>query len=394
MVKVAKRLEKFEYAIRDVVAVAQELEKKGKKITYLSIGDTAKYFETPEHIKKAFTKAANENFNYYVDSLGILELRKAIAESQNKEYGLNVSPEDVLITAGVSEAIEFIYAGLIEQNDEIIIPGPSYPPFSSYCLLYGGKPVEYKMDEENNWQPDIEDLRKKITDKTRSIVIISPNNPVGVLYNEKVLKEIINIAGEHDLPIISDDIYEKYVYEGSFVNTASLAKDVSVITFKGFSKTYKMTGLRLGSIIYHDPNDKLTDFKEDIKKLARIRLCANAPAQMAGIAALTGPQGHVKETVKQLKQHRDFCLERLNEIEGIECKKPEGAFYLFPKINLGNRWKDDKEFVIDFLNKKQVLFVYGSGFGKVYGPSHVRIVYLAPISTLKDAMDKLAEFMK
>lgn len=393
-IKVAKRLEKFEYAIRDVVATAQELEKKGKTITYLSIGDTAKYFETPKHIKEAFNKAVNDNYNYYIDSLGDIDLRKAIAEVHKKDYNLDISYEDILITSGVSEAINFIYGGLIDINEEILIPGPSYPPFGSYAYLYGGIPVEYKMDEENEWQPDIDDLRNKITDKTRGIVVISPNNPVGVVYTEKMLKEIINIAGENNIPIISDGIYEKFVYKGSYISTASLAKDVPVITFKGFSKTYKMTGLRLGSILYHDPTDVLFEFKESIKKLARIRLCANAPAQKAAIAALKGPQDHIEQTLKELKNHRDFCLERLNDIEGIECVTPEGAFYLFPKIDLGNRWKNDKEFIIDFLNKKQVLFVYGSGFGKLYGPGHMRIVYLAPIPILQDAMDKLADFMK
>ncbi|MHA1301260.1 MAG: aminotransferase class I/II-fold pyridoxal phosphate-dependent enzyme [Candidatus Helarchaeota archaeon] len=392
--KVAKRLEKFEYAIRDVVTVAKKLEQKGRKITYLSIGDTAKYFPTPDHIKKAYNQAILDNYNYYVDSLGVFELRQAISEVQKRDYNLYVSPEDILITSGVSEGINFIYAGLLENNDEILIPGPSYPPFSSYALLFGGNPIEYKMDEQNNWQPDVDDIRKKITEKTRGIVIISPNNPVGVLYTEKTLKKIVNIAGEHKIPIISDDIYEKFVYEGRYVETASIAKDVPVITFKGFSKTYKMTGLRLGYIFYNDPSEELTEFKESIKKLARIRLCANAPAQIAAIAALKGPQEHIQKTVNELKNHRDFCIERLNEIEGIDCKKPEGAFYLFPKIDLGNRWKDDKEFVIDFLNQKQVLFVYGSGFGKLYGSNHCRIVYLAPIPVLQDAMDKLADFMK
>ncbi|MHA1378058.1 MAG: aminotransferase class I/II-fold pyridoxal phosphate-dependent enzyme [Candidatus Helarchaeota archaeon] len=393
-IEVAKRLEKFEYAIRDVVAVAKELERNGKKITYLSIGDTAKYFETPKHIKKAFNDAVNDNYNYYVDSLGNKDLRRAIAEIHKKDYNLNISPDDILITSGVSEAINFTYAGLLENNDEILIPGPSYPPFCSYALLFGGVPVEYKMDEENKWQPDIDDLGKKITDKTRGIVVISPNNPVGVVYTEKMLKEIINIAGEYNIPIISDGIYEKFVYDGSYISPAALSKDVPVITFKGFSKTYKMTGLRLGCIFYHDPTNVLTDFKESMKKLARIRLCANAPAQKAAIAALEGPQDHIKHTLDELRNHRDFCLERLNEIEGIECERPEGAFYLFPKIDLGDRWKNDKEFVIDFLNKKQVLFVYGSGFGKKYGSSHMRIVYLAPLPTLQDAMDKLADFMK
>ena len=212
--------------------------------------------------------------------------------------------------------------------------------------------------------------------------------------HQELLQELINIAGEHKIPLVCDDIYEKFVYEGSFISTASLAKDVPVITLKGFSKTYKMTGIRLGYIYYNDPLDNLTDLKESMKKLARIRLCANAPAQMAAIAALKGPQDHIKQMVNELKNRRDFCVERLNEIEGINVINPEGAFYLFPKIDLTNRWKNDKEFVIDFLNKKEVLFVYGSGFGKVYGSNHVRIVYLAPIQVLSDAMDKLADFMK
>ena len=394
MVKVAKRLDKFTYAIRDVVAVAKKLENKGKEITYLSIGDTAKYFPTPDHIKKAYVDAINNDYNYYVDSLGDYELRTAITEFQKQNYNLEVSPDDVLISQGVSEGLNFVYAGLLEKGDDVLIPGPSYPPFRSYALLFDGNPIEYKMDEENNWQPDIDDLRKKVTDKTRGIVLISPNNPVGALYTEKTQKEIINIAGEHNIPIISDGIYEKYVYEGKYVETASLAKDVPVITLKGFSKTYKMTGLRLGCIYYSDPSEELSDFKEAIKKLARIRLCANAPVQKAAIAAIRGPQDHIQETVNELRNHRDFCLERLNDIEGIECQKPEGAFYLFPKIELGNRWKDDKEFVIDLLEQKNVLFVYGSGFGEQYGPGHIRIVYLAPISTIQTAMDKLAEFMR
>lgn len=395
MLKVAKRLEKFQYAIRDVVAIAKKLEEKGKKITYLSIGDPAQYFEIPENIKKAMIKAISEGYNYYFDSLGWYDLRKTIAETENRENNLNISPDDVLITSGVSEAISFIYAGLIEKDDELLVPGPSYPSFTSYSLLYDGTPIEYKLDEENEWQPDIDDLRNKVTDKTRAIVIVSPNNPVGVVYNKKTINEIINIAGEYKIPILCDEIYNKYVYEDSFVSTASQSKDVPVIILKGFSKTYKMTGLRIGYIYYHDPLNVLDNFKESIEKLARIRLCANAPAQIAAIEALKGPQDHVKKTVNELKNRRDFCIERLNEIQGISCVNPKGAFYLFPKIELdGTRWKDDKEFVIDFLNKKQVLFVYGSGFGEVYGSNHVRIVYLAPINILEDAMDKLADFMR
>ncbi|MHA1650793.1 MAG: aminotransferase class I/II-fold pyridoxal phosphate-dependent enzyme [Candidatus Helarchaeota archaeon] len=393
-ISTTSRIKTIEYAIRDVVAIAKKLEQKGKTITYLSIGDPPKYdFDTPQHVKDALVRAVNEGHNLYEDSLGVPELREAIAE-RAKKYKIPITKEDILITTGVSEGIYFILAALIEKGSEFLIPGPSYPPWLSYTKFFDGDPIEYKLDEEDNWQPDIDNLRQNITERTRGILILSPNNPVGVLYSEKHLKNIIDLAGEYQLPIITDEIYDQFVYEKKFVSIASLSKDVPVIGLNGFSKAYLMTGWRLGYLYYSDPEHYLDDIKEDIKRMARIRLCAPGPQQIAAIAALRGPQDHIPKMIAKLRQRRDYTCKRLNELDQIECKVPEGAFYAFPKINVGTRWKDDKEFVIELLKTKQVLFVYGSGFGAKYGAGHFRVVYLAPLPVLEEALDKVEDFLR
>ena len=288
-----------------------------------------------------------------------------------------------------------VMAALIDAGDEILLPGPTYPPYISYAKFFGGKPVTYETVEENGWQPNIDDLRKKITEKTKGIVVINPNNPCGALYEEKVVKEIIDIAGEHDLPLLSDEIYDQIVFEKKLVSTAYLANDVPVIGLNGFSKAYLMTGWRLGYVYFCSKNNELQEVKQGIEKEARIRLCANTPVQKAGVAALNGPQDHVKETVRKLKERRDYAWKRLNEIEGLSCAKPEAAFYVFPKIHaVGSRWKTDMEFALQLLKETGVLFVHGSGFDPVYGAGHVRGVILPPIETLRQALDAIEGFMK
>jgi alanine-synthesizing transaminase len=396
VVSTSSRIKTIEYAIRDVVALASELEQHGKPVTYLSIGDPPKYFETPMHIREALTNAVNDGKSFYLDSAGLSELQEAIAEKENKINNIPIKPEDILITTGVSEGIFFVTAALIDskKKGELLLPGPTYPTWLSYTKFFDGNPVEYKLDEENNWQPDIDDLRERITDQTCAILLLSPNNPVGVVYSEKHLKQIVNLAGEYQLPIITDEIYDRFTYDKKFISVASLSKDVPIIGLNGFSKAYLMTGWRLGYIYYSDPEHYLDDLKEDINRMARIRLCAPGPAQVAAIAALRGSQDHIPEMMAQLRRRRDYTCKRLNEIDGIDCKVPDGAFYAFPKIDLGTRWKSDRDFVIDFLNRKQVLFVYGSGFGPKYGSGHFRVVYLAPEPILKQAFDKLEDFLR
>lgn len=285
-------------------------------------------------------------------------------------------------------------AAVVEHGDEILVPGPTYPPYMSYVKFFGGRPVSYETVEENGWQPNIDDLRRKVTAKTRAVVLINPNNPCGALYDEKVVKRIVDLAGERNILLISDEIYDRIVFKTGFVSAAHLANDVSVVGMNGFSKTYLMTGWRLGYMYFHDPEGKLTQLKECVEKEARVRLSANTPVQKAGVAALKGSQRHIAEMVKKLRERRDYAWKRLNEINGISCAKPEGAFYVFPKVNgIGSQWKTDAEFVRAVLENTGVLIVHGSGFDPTYGKGHFRAVILPPVVTLEFAFDKLEKFM-
>jgi tyrosine/nicotianamine family aminotransferase len=395
-VRVTDRVRKIEYAIRDVIPYAKQVAKTGKKIYYLNIGDPNAFdFDTPQHVKQALTKAVEEHANLYSPSEGIPELREAISRKEKRLNHVEISADDVLVTQGISEGIQMVMAALVDAGDEILLPGPTYPPYISYTRFFGGKPITYQTVEENGWQPNLDDLRKKISKKTRGIVVINPNNPCGALYEEKVIRQIVELAGEYDLPVISDEIYDQIVFEKKFISTSSLTKDVPVIGLNGFSKAYLMTGWRLGYVYFHDNDGQLQDMKQCVEKEARIRLCANTPVQKAGVAALEGPQDHIKETVKKIRERSTYAWNRLNEMEDISCTKPEAAFYVFPKIhNVGQKWKTDMDFVLDLLRETGVLFVHGSGFDPTYGTGHVRGVVLPPIETLEHALDEMERFMK
>jgi len=395
-VKVSARAKAIEYAIRDVIVNAGPITKMGKKIFYLNIGDPVAFdFPTPQHIKQALIEAVQSGENNYAPSEGVPELRQAIAEKERRVNGVNVAAENVLVTSGVSEGIQMVISALIEKGDEILVPGPAYSPYISYSKAYDGTPITYQTIEEENWQPNIDDLRSKISEKTRAIVIINPNNPSGALYRKKMVKQILDVAGEHDLLVLSDEIYDQIRYAEDYVSTAHLAKDLSVVGLNGFSKVYLITGWRLGYMYFHEQNAELQELKKAIEKEERIRICANTPAQMAGIAALRGPQDHVKEMVEKLRIRRDYAWKRLNEIEGISCAKPEGAFYVFPKIHdVGSKWKTDMEFAVELLKETGVLLVHGSGFDPIYGAGHVRGVFLPPVETLEKAFNEIERFMK
>lgn len=388
--KVSDRTHGVEYAIRDITAYANKYRAQGKEIIYLNIGDPVKFdFKTPEHIKKALVDAVNRDENYYADSEGLPELRKAIVEKESAK-GLSVSEEDVIVTNGVSEGLDMTLASIVDPNSEVLMPGPYYPPYSSYAKFYGGKPVEFKLHEDG--RPDLEDLRKKITPRSRALCIISPNNPTGEVFDRKSLQQLIDIATEHDLYVICDEIYDKITFDSQFTGIGKVAKDAPIVLLNGFSKAYLMTGWRCGYICMNSQSRKLDQFREDVPKLARVRIASNLPVQHAAIEALRGPQDHIPAMVEKLRKRRDYVLKRLAGM-GIQCRLPRGAFYAFPKINLGNRWKDDQHFVIDLLNSTGVLTVHGSGFGFAYGSGHFRIVYLAPEEILEKAMDKLETFL-
>ena len=387
--KVSDRISHVEYAIRDITLHARQYEKSGRKIIYLNIGDPVKYdFPTPDHIKKAMIDAILNNFNYYADSEGILELRQAIVKKESLK-GLSITVEDVLVTNGISEGLDMVAASIVEPNSEILMPGPYYPPYASYVKFYGGKPIEFRLTEDGT--PDLDDIKSKITSKARALCIINPNNPTGEVFNSKNLKQLIDVAAEHDMYIICDEIYDKLVFDQEFTGIGKVAKDAPVILLNGFSKVYLMTGWRCGYICMNSDCQKLENIRSNIPKLARVRIAANLPVQKAAVAALQGPQSYIAKTVSKLKKRRDLVVKRLNEIDGISCKLPNGAFYTFPKIFL-NGWKDDKDFVLDLLNKTGILTVHGSGFGEL-GKGHFRIVYLPNEQVLQEAMDKLSNFI-
>ena len=379
-----------------MIPYTEQLVKNGQKIYYLNIGDPAAFdFKTPQNVKDALSKAIEQDDNYYSPSEGRADLREAIVRKEKKVNNVDISADNVLITEGISEGIQMILGALVERGDEILFPGPTYPPYISYTRFFDGAPVAYETIEEEGWQPNLDDLRSKISDKTRALVIINPNNPTGAVYDRKMIQEMLDIAGEHGLLVISDEIYDQITYEKEFVSTAYLSKDVPVVGLNGFSKVYQMTGWRLGYMYFKGEGKQLDELKQAVEKECRIRICANTPVQIAGAAALNGPQDCVKDIVDRLKQRRDFAWKRLNEIEGISTTKPEGAFYIFPKIHeVGTRWKTDMEFVVELLKETGVLIVNGSGFDPVYGKGHARAVFLPPIEELDEAFNALEQFMK
>lgn len=387
--KVSNRISNVEYAIRDITLHARRYEKSGTKIIYLNIGDPVKYdFPTPDHIKRALIDAVLNNFNYYADSEGILELREAIVEKESQK-GLSISVEDVLVTNGISEGLDMVTASIVEPNTEVLMPGPYYPPYASYVKFYGGKPIEFKLTDDGT--PDLDDIKSKITPKSRALCVINPNNPTGEVFDGKSLKQLIDIAAENDMYIVCDEIYDKLVFDKEFTGIGKVAKDAAVILLNGFSKVYLMTGWRCGYICMNSNCQKLENIRNNIPKLARVRIATNLPVQKAAVAALKGPQAYIAETVTKLKNRRDLVVKRLNEIDGISCKLPNGAFYTFPEISL-THWKTDKDFVLDLLNKTGILTVHGSGFGE-RGKGHFRIVYLPTEQVLQEAMDKLSDFI-
>lgn len=389
--KVSDRTNGVEYAIRDIILHARRYESAGGQVIYLNIGDPVKYdFKTPEHIKSALINAVKDNKNYYAESEGLPELKKAITEKES-EKGLSVTEEDVLVTNGVSEGLDMILASIVDPSSEVLMSGPYYPPYASYVKFYGGKPVEFKINEDG--RPDLEDLRSKITPRTRAICIISPNNPTGEVFDRKSLQHLIDVATEHNLYIITDEIYDKIVFDDQFTGIGKVAKEAPVILLNGFSKAYLMTGWRCGYVCFNSNSSGLDDLRKNVPKLARVRISANLPVQVAAVEALRGPQTHIVELVEKLKKRRDYIVKRLSAIEGISCRMPHGAFYVFPKVYLNRCWEDDQQFVLDLLNKTGVLTVHGSGFGKAFGSSHFRIVYLPREEVLEQAMDKLDRFM-
>ncbi|ABK78579.1 aspartate/tyrosine/aromatic aminotransferase [Cenarchaeum symbiosum A] len=378
-----------EYAIRDVVSAAHKLEAAGRHIDYLNVGDPVQFgFQPPEHVREALSRAVMDGHNYYTSSEGLPELRDEIAIKEGKK-GLGVSADDVLVTNGISEALEMVLDSIVEEGDEVLLPGPYYPPYASYIRLNGGRPVEFETGPGPGI--DLESVRSKITPRTVAICIINPNNPTGYVLGERALKGLVDLANEHNLYIICDEIYDQITFDDSFAGIGRVAGDSPVILLNGFSKVHLMTGWRLGYIAL-GPSKLLDPLRGALPKLARVRICANTPVQYAALESLRGPQGYIQEFVEKLRERRDLVVRRLNAMPGISCAKPQGAFYTFPSIDT-DRFPSDRDFVMGLLEQKGVLTVHGSGFGKKYGSGHFRIVYLPDPDMLESAMDRIEEYV-
>ncbi|HEX9120599.1 MAG TPA: aminotransferase class I/II-fold pyridoxal phosphate-dependent enzyme [Terriglobales bacterium] len=388
----ALRLENVRYAIRDLAVLADEVAKTGKKILPLNIGDPLKFdFATPPHMIEATNKAMRDGHNGYAPSLGVEEGIQAIAGEAERRGIRNV--QSIFVTAGVSEGVELCLTSLCNTGEDVLTPAPEYPLYSAVLAKIESPINAYYLDEENNWEPNVEEMASKITPKTRGIVVINPNNPTGAVYSRQTLEAICDLARRRNLVIFADEIYDKLILDDGVehISLASLAPDVPVVTFSGLSKPYLAPGWRIGWAICSGPKDALRPYIEGVHKLLRARLCCNAPMQYAIKPALEGPQDHVKEMNGKLRRRRDLTVKWANSTPRVSCVSPKGTFYAFPKLDIPG---DDLDFVKGVLTEKQVLVVHGSGFGQKPGTKHFRIVFLPDEQTLAKAYAGMADYLR
>ena len=386
-VRPAIRTENITYAVRDIVVLANEVAKTGKEMLYLNIGDPNLYdFAPPAHIVESVHKAMLANHNGYAPSSGIPEAVKAIEHEANQKGIKNI--QDIFITTGASEAIEICLTALVDEGENVLAPAPGYPLYSAVSSKLRAIEIPYYLDEANDWQPDIEDIKRKINDKTRGIILINPNNPTGSLYSKEILQQIVDVALEYDLIIFTDEIYDKLLFDDKeYTSIASLNSDVSCVTFGGLSKNYFVPGFRIGWGIVSGKKEILSNYIEAINKILRARLSANHPEQYAIKPALEGLQDHLLIAKQKLTKRRDVTYEMLNAIPGMSCDKPEGAFYAFPCMHTEH---SDEEFVNGLIRETGVVVVPGTGFGQVPGSHHFRIVFLPNEQILEKAYKKIA----
>lgn len=385
----AIRTENITYAVRDIIVLANQVAKTGKEMLYLNIGDPNLYdFAPPKHLVEATYQAMLKNLNGYAPSSGISEAVKAIeGEAERKEIA---NAHDIFVTTGASEAIDICLTALVNDGENVLTPSPGYPLYTAIASKLQMMENPYYLDEESGWLPDIEDIKSKINDKTKAIILINPNNPTGSLYTKENLQQIVDLALEHNLVIFADEIYDKLLFDGKkHISIASLNKDVSCITFGGLSKNYMVPGFRIGWGIVSGRKELLTDYIEAINKILRARLSANHPEQYGIKPSLEGDQSHLVESMKKLQKRRDLTVEMLNAIPGISCVKPEGAFYAFPRLHMK---QPDAHFVGELIKETGVVIVPGSGFGQVPGTKHFRVVFLPNEQILEKAYKAIGEF--
>ena len=386
-VRPAIRTRDIRYAVRDIVVLAEAAQAAGREMLYLNIGDPNIFdFAPPDHIVEATYQAMRANLNGYAPSSGIPEAREAI-RVEAERLGIR-QIRHAFVTTGASEAIDLALSALADQGDNVLTPSPGYPLYTALLARLGVENRPYFLDESNGWQPDIADIAAKIDGRTRAIVLINPNNPTGSVCSKATLQSIVELSVSRDTVLFSDEIYDKLLLDDlTHTATASLSDDAKVVTFNGLSKSYVVPGFRMGWGIVSGPKGAMDDYCDAIRKMERARLSANHPEQYAIRPALEGSQNHLIEMRSKLTRRRDITTRRLNAIDGISCAEPRGAFYAFPRLELG---VSDTEFCARVISDTGVVIVPGSGFGQMPGSDHFRVVFLPQEDVLERAFDGIS----
>ena len=390
-ISAASRLDNVRYAIRDLATIAEEVALQGHKILPLNIGDPITFdFATPPHLIEAVYKAMKDGKNGYASSSGINEALTSIRNEAARKGITNI--QDVFVTSGVSETVDICLTALLNPGEDILTPCPDYPLYSAVLAKLGIKLNAYYLNEADGWQPDLADIKSKITPRTRGLVLINPNNPTGSVCSRKMLEQIADLAREHNLVIFSDEIYDKLILDDDeHIAMAAVAPDVPVVTFGGLSKNYLAPGWRIGWGILSGDAAAVKPYQEGINRLLRARLCANHPEQYAIKAALEGPQDHLTDVRRKMRSRRDLTVQWCNSTPRVSCVSPRGAFYAYPSIDIP---EGDDIFVTELVRQKHVLVVHGSGFGQRPNTKHFRIVFLPDEATLTKAYAAIADFLR
>ncbi len=387
----AFRTHNIHYAIRDIILLAQGVAKTGMEMHYLNIGDPNVYdFDTPRHLIDSVVEALNNRKNGYAPSSGIPEAIEAVHKDAEERKGIK-NIQDICITTGAAEAIEICLTALLNKGENFLMPTPGYPLYNAIEAKLELEPNPYYLDESNGWLPDVEDIKSKINDKTRAIVLINPNNPTGAVYPRELLEQIVEVAKEHGLIIFSDEIYDKLIFDDAeMVSIASIDPNLPCVTFSGMSKNYMAPGFRLGWGIISGKSSLVNEYVEAVNKMLRSRVSANHPLQYCIKPALEGDQSHVEQSISKLVSRKNLMMDKVSQIDGIDLVAPQGAFYAFPSIEVENDW----HFCEELLKATGVVVVPGSGFGQKPGSSHFRIVICPTEDTIDKAFTLIGEFYK
>ena len=389
-IPVAGRLTGFDYAIRSIVGEAHKVAASGRVVHYLNIGDPVLFgFKTPPHLVEAVERAMRDGHNGYTPAAGIAQAREAVAQEYTSR-GVVISPDRVILTSGTSEGIELAICVIVDRDDEVLVPVPTYPFYTAVLAKLGARAVYYRTDPSRGWQPDLEHLRSLIGPRTRALVVIDPNNPTGAVYPQQTRVELLDIADRHNFVLLSDEVYTDLAYDGPVPPIGSFNPDAPVISFSSASKAYMAPGWRTGWMAVGS-GARLDKVLAAIKELADGRLCTNGPMQHAVAAALAGDRSHQDDFRRQLQERATVTTRRLNAIEGISCVPPAAAFYAMPKVELPPG-RTDQDFILGLLRETGVLCVYGSGFGTVPTDGFFRIVFLASPSELNTYFDAIEAF--